>query len=80
VDTNAGCPANQLDRWSAFHISQSNPAGARQGNVPDLLRRVADTLDRLGSVQILDITFRAEPTAEEDDLRMTVYYKRSEEP
>ena len=41
-----------------------------------LLRRVADTLDELGDVQVQDITFASEVTAGEDDLRMTVYYHR----
>lgn len=64
------------DRWSVFHFSQSNPAGPGQGNVPALLRRVADSVERLGAVDILDITFRAAPTESEDDLTMTVYYSR----
>ncbi len=68
--------ADELDQWRAFHFSQSNPAGPGQGNVAALLRRVADTIDDLGSVQILDITFQLTPTADEDDLTLTVYYDR----
>jgi len=56
------------------HFGQSNPAGPGQGDVPALLRRVADSLGELGDVTVQDITFHAEPTAGEDDLTMTVYY------
>ena len=56
------------------HVSQSNPDGSGQGDVAALLRRVADTLDHLGEVQVQDITFHIEVTDGEDDLSMTVYY------
>lgn len=60
--------------WEVKHFSQSNPAGPGQGNVAALLRRVADTLDTLGSIEVADVTFQSIPTADEDDLTMTVYY------
>ncbi|MDT7805302.1 MAG: hypothetical protein QOI78_8735 [Actinomycetota bacterium] len=41
-----------------------------------LLRRVADTLDELGDVQVQDIASHSEVTGGEDDLTMTVYYDR----
>jgi hypothetical protein len=62
------------ERWSVLHFSQSNPAGSGQGDVPALLRRVAETVEELGDVTVQDITFHAEPTAEEDEVSMTVYY------
>jgi hypothetical protein len=65
-----------VDQWSALHFSQSNPSGPGQGEVAALLRRVADSLDELGDVQVKDITFRSEVTDGEDDLTMTVYYHR----
>jgi len=64
------------DKWTAFHFSQSNPTGLGQGDVAALLRRVADSLDKLGDVQVEDITFKTEATDSEDDLTMTVYYQR----
>ena len=64
------------DQWSAFHFSLSNPAGPGQGDVARLLRRTADHLDALGDVQIADVVFSSEPTADEDDLRFTIYYYR----
>lgn len=62
--------------WTISHFSQSNPAGEGQGDVPALLRRVADSIDSLGDVQIQDITFTSEPTGGEDDLTVTVYFHR----
>jgi hypothetical protein len=44
--------------------------------VAALLRRVADTIDSLGEIDIHDITFSSSPTADEDDLQVTVYYNR----
>jgi hypothetical protein len=58
------------------HFAQSNPSGAGQGFVPALLRRVADSIEALGDVDVQDITFSSVPTGEEDDLTMTVYYHR----
>lgn len=50
-------------KWSIFHFSQSNGDGPGRGDVPALLRRVADSLDALGDVQVQDVTFRSEVTA-----------------
>jgi len=62
--------------WTVLHFSQSNPAGEGQGDVAALLRRVADSLDDLGDVQVQDVTFSSGVTDGEDDLTMTVYYQR----
>jgi hypothetical protein len=59
-----------------LHFSQSNPACEGQGYVAGLLRRVADSLDDLGDVDVRDITFQSAVT-EGDDLTMTVYFHRS---
>ena len=64
------------DEWTMFHFSQSNPDGKGQGEVPALLRRVADSIDTLGDVMVEDITFSTEATSDERDLSMTVYYHR----
>lgn len=68
--------ADDRDIATMLHFSQSNPEGPGQGNVPALLRRVADTIDSLGNVAVCDITFHSQVTADEDDLTMTVYYDR----
>jgi hypothetical protein len=64
------------DKWSAFHFSLSNPSGPDQGDVPRLLRSLADHLERLGDVQVADIAFQSQPTDEGDELRFTVYFYR----
>lgn len=65
------------DKWSmVHHFAQSNPTGPGQGYVPALLRRVADSIEALGDVDVQDITFSTEVTGDEDDLTMTVYYHR----
>lgn len=64
------------DDWTISHFSQSNPSGEGQGDVPSLLRRIADAIEELGDVQVQDIVFHTEPTGEEDDLTMTVYFTR----
>ena len=68
---------DERDQWSVFHFSQSNGDGPGSGDVAALLRRVADSLDALGDVQVQDITFHSQVTDGEDDLSMTVYYDRS---
>jgi hypothetical protein len=60
--------------WTVLHFSQSNPSGTGQGDVAALLRRVADTIDSFGDIQVQDITFHSEVDDGEDDLTMTVYY------
>lgn len=64
------------DEYTIFHFAQSNPSGEGQGFVPALLRRVADSIEALGDVQVQDITFHSEVTGGEDDLAMIVYYHR----
>jgi hypothetical protein len=60
--------------WTINHFSQSNPDGEGQGDVAALLRRVADSLDSLGDVQVEDVTFHSETADGEDELHVTVYY------
>ena len=64
------------EEWTINHFSQSNPAGEDQGDVPALLRRVADRIEALGDVDVQDITFSAGVTEAEDDLTVTVYFHR----
>lgn len=69
---------DERDKWTIFHFSQSNPVGEGQGDVAALLRRVPDSVEALGDVQVMDITFHSGVTEAEDDLTMTVYYERKE--
>lgn len=63
--------------WTVQHFSQANPAGPGQENVPALLRRLADTIEGLGEVEIMDLVMHNEITAKGDWPSITVYYKIS---
>ena len=63
-----------VERYTMNHFSQGNPAGEEQGDVPALLRRVADSITELGDVKVHDITFHTELLDGEDAVTMTVYY------
>jgi hypothetical protein len=65
---------NDPATWTAQYFAQSNPAGAGQGDVAALLRRVAETIDDLGDVDVQDLTFSSAVGDGEDDLTITVYY------
>ncbi len=45
------------DLFDCQHFSLSNPAGRLRDDVPTLLRSVADTLEAIGDVHVLDITY-----------------------
>jgi hypothetical protein len=63
------------EKFSMFHFSQANPRGAGQDNVPALLRRVAETIDALGDVQVFDLVLHSEVTSDGENWpSATVYY------
>ncbi len=64
------------DQWTMFHFSQSNTEGAGQDDVPALLRRIADSIEALGDVDVFDITYSVETTDGADRPSMSVYYNR----
>ena len=66
--------STDLHRWTCYHFSGSNPSGPGQGNVPRLLRTMADAIEACGDIEVQDITFHSTPTADENDLIVTVYY------
>ncbi len=70
TERDPGDPENS----TVLHFSQSNPSGDGQGDVAALLRRVADSIDGRGDIDVQDITFHSEVTSGEDDLKITVYY------
>jgi hypothetical protein len=65
------------ESWTSRHFSQSNPAGPRQDDVPALLRRVADSVEALGAVEVQDLTFHNQVTAEGSWYSVTVYFSDS---
>lgn len=46
--------------YRAWHFGYTNPDGPDAGNIPLLLRRLADELEGIDSSDILDIVFRSE--------------------
>lgn len=64
--------------WTCFHFSQANPVGPEQGDLPRLLRTVADSIAALGDVRVLDLALTMEITAEGPRPAMTVCYTESQ--
>ena len=62
------------ESWTVRHFSQSNPKGDGQGNVPALLRLVADSIEELGNVTVQDVTFGDEITEDGSWPHLTVYF------
>lgn len=64
-----------IPRYTAFHFSQCNPQGEGQDDVAALLRRVADTIDELGDVDISNLILHPALTSDGEDWpSITVYY------
>ena len=63
-----------IEDYSVLHFSLSNPDGEGKGDVVKLLRSLAENVELLGDVQVQDITFGSEVSADEDDIHFTVYY------
>ncbi|MEV7013648.1 hypothetical protein [Streptosporangium sp. NPDC051022] len=65
---------SQRSTWTMHHFSQANPKGPGQEDVPALLRRVADTIEELGNVEIHDLIMHNEITEDGDWPSLTVYF------
>jgi len=63
--------------WTVEHFSQANRAGDGQGDVPALLRRVADAIEALGAIEIQDLVMHSEITENGGWPSITVYFHRS---
>ncbi|MGC4758289.1 hypothetical protein [Micromonospora sp. NBC_00330] len=56
-----------VSRFSTVrHFAQANPAGPGQDSVPALLRRLADSIEELGDVEVADVVLHQEITADAD--------------
>lgn len=64
--------------WTVRHFSQANPAGPAQGDVPALLRRVADSIEELGRIDVQDLVVHKEITADGPWFSATVYFHQKE--
>lgn len=62
--------------WPAEHFSQANPKGPDQGNVPALPRRVAETIESLGAIEVQDLVLHNEVTPDGDWPSITVYFSQ----
>lgn len=60
--------------YTMYHFSQANPEGPGQDDVPALLRRVADTIEGLGDIQVHDLIMHSEVTPNGDWPSLTVYF------
>lgn len=57
-------------RWTCQQFAVSDP----DADVPRLLRNVADAIEELGEIDILDVTFCLEVEAPETEAKMAVYF------
>lgn len=63
---------------TVHHLSHSNALGPNHGDLPALLRRMADTLDELGPADVQDMTLSTKVTEDGPWLRLTVYFHPGE--
>ena len=64
-----------------YHFGQANPKGSGQeGDVPALLRRVADTLEGMPGAEVLDLVLHDDIAGGESWYSLVVYYSMPDEP
>jgi hypothetical protein len=61
---------------TAEHFSQANPAGPGQDDIPSLLRRVAESVEAIGPVEVHDLILHTEVTDNGPWYSLTVYFQR----
>jgi hypothetical protein len=64
--------------WAIEHFSLANPKGHGQGDVPLLLRRVADLIAGFGTAEVQDLVLHTDVNEFGDWPSITVYFHRSE--
>ncbi|MEU6346435.1 MULTISPECIES: hypothetical protein [unclassified Streptomyces] len=62
------------ESWTIRHFSQANPAGPGCDNVSALLRRLADSIEALGPVEVQDVVIESEMTEHGPWRSGTVYF------
>jgi hypothetical protein len=74
--TEHSCEMTSNKRYTISHFELSNPLGPGQGNVPALLRRVADAIEELGDIEVHDLILHPRITRPdgEDWPSIVVYY------
>ena len=73
-------PVNERTTWITEHFSLANPAGQGQDDVPGLLRRVADSIEALGEVNVQDLVLHTEVTPDGAWHPLTVNFHRTGTP
>jgi len=66
----------KANNWTAEHFSQANPAGPGQHDLPALLRRVAESVEAIGPVEVQDLILHTEVTDNGPWHSLTVYFHR----
>jgi hypothetical protein len=64
------------ESWTIEHFSKSNPLGPGQGNVPALLRRIADSLETYGQIAVQDLVLHTDVNEHGEWHSVTVYFHR----
>jgi hypothetical protein len=62
--------------WTIEHFSQANPEGAGADDVPSLLRRVAESIEALGDIEVQDLILHMGMDEHGDRPSLTVYFSR----
>jgi hypothetical protein len=60
----------QVKNWKANHFTISDA----EANVPRLLRRVAASIEELGPIEVLDLTFSNQVEGRAFESKVTVYF------
>lgn len=69
--------AGYQSAYEAFHAERHSPTGGvgpERSNVPDILRAVADTIERLGSVTVHDVVLEKEISEDEPWYHVTIHF------
>jgi hypothetical protein len=70
-----------METWTCQHFSLANPRGRGAGDLPRLLRRLADQIEstQIEPMEILDLTISREATREGPWWSGTVYWSPDRE-
>jgi hypothetical protein len=72
--------ASPPEHWLVHHFALANPKGRRQGDLPRLLRSVAEEVEAIGDAEVYDLVLHAETTSRGPWYSVTVYYARTDDP
>ena len=71
-----------VDEWTCRHFSLANPTGPTATDLPLLLRRAAEEIERreINPMQILDLTVSSEISEDGPEWSVTLYWSPDREP